>query len=262
MDNKKLIKQYLNTGAKLTSYQLGDLSANERKTYIKRRLTQHYHSVESYLTNEEFQYLSPKEKSEIVEYCFKNGTGTVYMVENLEDNKIEEFITFNGVFNKDSFHALSDEHKRVYARKKMEHNMVSLPWVFNHLTTEEQVDIIVKNINKNKVSRYRLVLDNMQREDRLNLMEGIAKIREIPGQLMSMVLNFKEQCDLFKRLFVDNDVKFYKDYIKSFRAVLGVEELQDTYIEKCIEFNACLTDIEWLSDKAKAAIRDSGVCVD
>jgi hypothetical protein len=38
MDNKDLIKQYIDTGFKIPEYQVIKLSNNDKKTYIRKRL--------------------------------------------------------------------------------------------------------------------------------------------------------------------------------------------------------------------------------
>jgi hypothetical protein len=93
MDNRDLISQYVDTGLSIGEYQFNQLSNNDKRTYIRKRIIAH--GQDKYLTEFEFNYLDDASKLKFLEDCVNSRSGFfVYVSEryNYKD-------TINGIFN-------------------------------------------------------------------------------------------------------------------------------------------------------------------
>lgn len=93
MDNKTLISQYVDTGLSIGEYQFNQLSNNDKRTYIRKRIIAN--EQDKYLTEFEFNYLDDSSKLKFLIDCVNSRSGFfVYVSEryNYKD-------TINGIFN-------------------------------------------------------------------------------------------------------------------------------------------------------------------
>lgn len=93
MDNKDLISQYVDTGLSIGEYQFNQLSNNDKRTYIRKRIIAN--EQDKYLTEFEFNYLDDSSKLKFLIDCVNSRSGFfVYVSEryNYKD-------TINGIFD-------------------------------------------------------------------------------------------------------------------------------------------------------------------
>ena len=78
MNNKELLKQYVDTGLKLPEYQVKSLTDNLRNTYIRKRLIAVDHD-DGVFADYEFELLTPEQR---LEYNKKSFQHAMKMAEN------------------------------------------------------------------------------------------------------------------------------------------------------------------------------------
>ena len=93
MDNKDLIRQYVDTGLQIPEYQFNQLSNNDKRTYIRKRIIAN--GQDKYLTEFEFNYMDDSSKLKFLVDCVDSRSG--FFVYVSERYKYKD--TINGIFD-------------------------------------------------------------------------------------------------------------------------------------------------------------------
>lgn len=164
MNNKDLIKQYVDTGLKIPQSQVNQLSTSELNTYLRKRLIaqEQTNSIDNSITFYEYEKFNPEQKLKLVSIT-------------TEDNIRAILLNFDYNDSENSFINLLIQHKDNDFIKK---NLYLLfRYSVNEYTTIRLViDTLGKDIDQNVVKDInRTLSDGYSDSDRIDILKSILK---------------------------------------------------------------------------------------
>jgi hypothetical protein len=138
MNNKDLIKQYVDTAVRLPEYQVMQLSGAYKKTYLRKRMIAHNAgSVTSEISHYEFKLIDDSDKLNfLLKVIKKNGVIRDGWLENTPQpikNELMRYDIENGVNGNigDLFNQVPIELKRAFINAQIEKNrQIGDGWVY------------------------------------------------------------------------------------------------------------------------------------
>jgi hypothetical protein len=139
MNNLKLLKQYADTGAILSQYQLDKLSPGLQNSYIRRRILQAQESDSYKIYWYEEQYCPEEYQEKLKRDRFENGRllPEEYL-ELSEEERMYYIAEKGGILTAETFNESSEEIKVLFATQRMGHPAFNLK-MFNYLPKKQRL---------------------------------------------------------------------------------------------------------------------------
>ena len=125
MDNKDLIRQYVDTGLQLTEYQVNSLSGNLLQTYLRKRMIAISNSQWAELGFYEYRLMSEDNQKTYIgwlvrrhDYIPKNMLA--YSSDDVKEFYIDAIISNNDYINLSNFSELTDKLKLKYLKYRID----------------------------------------------------------------------------------------------------------------------------------------------
>jgi hypothetical protein len=142
MNSLNLLKQYADTGAILSQYQLDKLSPGLQKSYIRRRILQAQESDRYEIYRYEEQYCPEEYQEKLKRNRFENGRLLPEEYLELSEEERKYYITEKaGMLTAETFKESSEEIKVLFAIQKMGHPAFNLK-MFNYLPKKQRLRYI------------------------------------------------------------------------------------------------------------------------
>lgn len=188
MDNKTLISQYVDTGLSIGEYQFNQLSNNDKRTYIRKRIIAN--EQDKYLTEFEFNYLDDSSKLKFLIDCVNSRSGFfVYVSERYKYqatiNNIFDMIynRYKGVgipdFVLSPFLNIEDDSEVIKKITHREYLDFLTPWIISRLVNSEYLT----GDDVNRLVEYFINTDKirvkLREQNYLNFVYNVTDVRII-----------------------------------------------------------------------------------
>lgn len=188
MDNKELISQYVDTGLSIGEYQFNQLSNNDKRTYIRKRIIAN--EQDKYLTEFEFNYLDDSSKLKFLVWCVDSRSGFFLYVS--ERYKYKDTINniFNMIYNRykdvgipdfvlSPFLRIEDDSKVIKKIIDKEYLNLLSPWIISRVVNSEYLT----DDDVNRLAEYFINTDSirvtLKPQNYLNFVYNVTDVRII-----------------------------------------------------------------------------------
>ena len=165
MNNRDLIKQYVDSGIKIPQRQFNLLSGSELNTYLRKRLIaqEQTNSTENSLTFYEYDKFTPEQKLKLVNITTEDNIRAILVNFDYNDNDFVDLITQHkdNEFIKETLYLLFR-----YSSK---------PYEEDYKMVKKLIDKLGKDIDQNVVKEISNNLPNFTDTDKIDILKYILK---------------------------------------------------------------------------------------
>jgi hypothetical protein len=165
MNNRDLIKQYVDSGLKIPQSQFNKLSGSELNTYLRKRLIaqEHTNNTEGSITFYEYDKFTPEQKLKLVSLTTEDNIRSILVNFDYNDNDFLDLIT---------------QHKDNEFLKQTLYLIFrysSKPYEEDYKMVKKIIDKLGRDIDQNVVKEISKVLPDFTDTDKLDILKYILK---------------------------------------------------------------------------------------
>ncbi len=165
MNNRDLIKQYVDSGLKIPQSQFNKLFGNELNTYLRKRLIaqEQTDSVDNSITFYEYDKFTPEQKLKLVSITTEDNIRSILINFDYNDNDFLDLITQHkdNEFIKDNLYLM------------FRHS--SKPYEEDYKIVKKIIDKLGKDIDQNVIKEISNILSNFTDDDKMYFLKYILK---------------------------------------------------------------------------------------